>query len=158
MTRFARPQCRGLGSLWKEHRKGRALRRAQLGARWWWLLRWPLRIGSRQRPVFCAPLCVHSHCLLFGSAFGINPPCSPHLGSPDVNPYQSHSGLSLVASRFSQVVSPLTSAPYPSQEEFEKALVWYESTLKLQPEFVPAKNRIQTIQCHLMLKKGRRAP
>lgn len=45
-----------------------------------------------------------------------------------------------------------------SQEEFEKALVWYESTLKLQPEFVPAKNRIQTIQCHLMLKKGRRSP
>ncbi|XP_035885158.1 tetratricopeptide repeat protein 17 isoform X3 [Phyllostomus discolor] len=44
------------------------------------------------------------------------------------------------------------------KEEFEKALVWYESTLKLQPEFVPAKNRIQTIQCHLMLKKGRRSP
>uniref|UniRef100_A0A9L0SGN2 Tetratricopeptide repeat domain 17 n=1 Tax=Equus caballus TaxID=9796 RepID=A0A9L0SGN2_HORSE len=47
---------------------------------------------------------------------------------------------------------------YVAMEEFEKALVWYESTLKLQPEFVPAKNRIQTIQCHLMLKKGRRAP
>lgn len=59
---------------------------------------------------------------------------------------------------FSQSVSSFTSAPYPSQEEFEKALVWYESTLKLQPEFVPAKNRIQTIQCHLMLKKGRRSP
>lgn len=59
---------------------------------------------------------------------------------------------------FSQVLSFLTSASYPSQEEFEKALVWYESTLKLQPEFVPAKNRIQTIQCHLMLKKGRRSP
>ncbi|XP_068844440.1 tetratricopeptide repeat protein 17 isoform X3 [Capricornis sumatraensis] len=47
---------------------------------------------------------------------------------------------------------------YVAMEEFEKALVWYESTLKLQPEFVPAKNRIQTIQCHLMLKKGRRSP
>jgi hypothetical protein len=53
---------------------------------------------------------------------------------------------------------PLTFDPFISQEEFEKALVWYESTLKLQPEFVPAKNRIQTIQCHLMLKKGRRSP
>ncbi|XP_036039567.1 tetratricopeptide repeat protein 17 isoform X4 [Onychomys torridus] len=47
---------------------------------------------------------------------------------------------------------------YVAMEEFEKALVWYESTLKLQPEFVPAKNRIQTIQCHLMLKKSRRSP
>ncbi|XP_036924979.1 tetratricopeptide repeat protein 17 isoform X2 [Sturnira hondurensis] len=47
---------------------------------------------------------------------------------------------------------------YVAMEEFEKALLWYESTLKLQPEFVPAKNRIQTIQCHLMLKKGRRSP
>ncbi|XP_065737781.1 tetratricopeptide repeat protein 17 isoform X4 [Phocoena phocoena] len=47
---------------------------------------------------------------------------------------------------------------YVAMEEFEKALVWYESTLKLQPEFVPAKNRIQTIQCHLILKKGRRSP
>ncbi|KAM5248993.1 tetratricopeptide repeat protein 17 isoform 5-T5 [Ctenodactylus gundi] len=46
---------------------------------------------------------------------------------------------------------------YVAMEEFEKALVWYESTLKLQPEFVPAKTRIQTIQCHLMLK-GRRSP
>jgi len=54
--------------------------------------------------------------------------------------------------------TPLTLSLCPSQEEFEKALVWYESTLKLQPEFVPAKNRIQTIQCHLMLKKGRRSP
>lgn len=54
--------------------------------------------------------------------------------------------------------TPLTVSLCPSQEEFEKALVWYESTLKLQPEFVPAKNRIQTIQCHLMLKKGRRSP
>lgn len=52
----------------------------------------------------------------------------------------------------------LSHCPFSSQEEFEKALVWYESTLKLQPEFVPAKNRIQTIQCHLMLKKGRRSP
>ncbi|XP_075401972.1 tetratricopeptide repeat protein 17 isoform X1 [Tenrec ecaudatus] len=47
---------------------------------------------------------------------------------------------------------------YVAMEEFEQALVWYESTLQLQPEFVPAKNRIQTIQCHLMLKKGRRSP
>ncbi|XP_076970566.1 tetratricopeptide repeat protein 17 isoform X5 [Tamandua tetradactyla] len=47
---------------------------------------------------------------------------------------------------------------YVAMEEFEKALVWYESALKLQPEFIPAKNRIQTIQCHLMLKKGRRSP
>ncbi|XP_049636661.1 tetratricopeptide repeat protein 17 [Suncus etruscus] len=47
---------------------------------------------------------------------------------------------------------------YVAMEEFEKALTWYESTLKLQPEFVPAKNRIQTIQCHLMLKKARRTP
>ncbi|XP_066219073.1 tetratricopeptide repeat protein 17 isoform X1 [Saccopteryx leptura] len=46
---------------------------------------------------------------------------------------------------------------YVAMEEFEKALVWYQSTLKLQPEFVPAKNRIQTIQCHLMLR-GRRSP
>lgn len=52
----------------------------------------------------------------------------------------------------------LTLSLCPSQEEFEKALMWYESTLKLQPEFVPAKNRIQTIQCHLMLKKARRTP
>lgn len=59
---------------------------------------------------------------------------------------------------FSVVGGPLSHCPFPSQEEFEKALVWYESTLKLQPEFVPAKNRIQTIQCHLMLKKGRRSP
>ncbi|KAI5936353.1 tetratricopeptide repeat protein 17 isoform X4 [Manis javanica] len=47
---------------------------------------------------------------------------------------------------------------YVAMEEFEKALVWYESTLKLQPEFIPAKTRIQTIQCHLMLKKSRRSP
>lgn len=59
---------------------------------------------------------------------------------------------------FGLAAEPLTLVPLPSQEEFEKALVWYESTLKLQPEFVPAKNRIQTIQCHLMLKKGRRSP
>lgn len=58
----------------------------------------------------------------------------------------------------SLVAEALTRVPLPLQEEFEKALVWYESTLKLQPEFVPAKNRIQTIQCHLMLKKGRRSP
>lgn len=60
---------------------------------------------------------------------------------------------------FSRMAVPLSQLSLcPSQEEFEKALVWYESTLKLQPEFVPAKNRIQTIQCHLMLKKGRRSP
>lgn len=44
------------------------------------------------------------------------------------------------------------------QEEFEKAMKWYESTLKLQPEFAPAKNRIRTIQCHLLMKKERRSP
>ncbi|NXH21893.1 TTC17 protein, partial [Bucco capensis] len=47
---------------------------------------------------------------------------------------------------------------YVAMEEFEKAMKWYESTLKLQPEFAPAKNRIRTIQCHLLLKKERRAP
>uniref|UniRef100_A0A8C9EQQ6 Tetratricopeptide repeat domain 17 n=1 Tax=Pavo cristatus TaxID=9049 RepID=A0A8C9EQQ6_PAVCR len=38
------------------------------------------------------------------------------------------------------------------------AMKWYESTLKLQPEFAPAKNRIHTIQCHLLMKKERRSP
>ncbi|KFV13218.1 Tetratricopeptide repeat protein 17, partial [Tauraco erythrolophus] len=47
---------------------------------------------------------------------------------------------------------------YVAMEEFEKAMKWYESTLKLQPEFAPAKNRIRTIQCHLLLKKERRSP
>uniref|UniRef100_A0A8D0L4X3 Tetratricopeptide repeat protein 17 n=1 Tax=Sphenodon punctatus TaxID=8508 RepID=A0A8D0L4X3_SPHPU len=47
---------------------------------------------------------------------------------------------------------------YVAMEEFEKAMGWYESTLKLQPEFAPAKNRIRTIQCHLLMKKERRSP
>ncbi|XP_029438103.1 tetratricopeptide repeat protein 17 isoform X3 [Rhinatrema bivittatum] len=47
---------------------------------------------------------------------------------------------------------------YVAMEEFEKAMRWYESTLKLQPEFEPAKDRIRTIQCHLLLKKDRQAP
>ncbi|XP_007497401.1 tetratricopeptide repeat protein 17 isoform X1 [Monodelphis domestica] len=47
---------------------------------------------------------------------------------------------------------------YVAMEEFEKAMMWYESTLKLQPEFAPAKNRIRTIQCHLLMKKERRSP
>ncbi|XP_063294194.1 tetratricopeptide repeat protein 17 isoform X1 [Pelobates fuscus] len=47
---------------------------------------------------------------------------------------------------------------YVAMEEFEKAMRWYESTLKLQPEFAPAKDRIRAIQCHLLLKKGRRSP
>ncbi|XP_015266824.1 PREDICTED: tetratricopeptide repeat protein 17 isoform X2 [Gekko japonicus] len=47
---------------------------------------------------------------------------------------------------------------YVAMEEFEKAMGWYESTLKLQPEFAPAKNRIRAIQCHLLMKKERRSP
>ncbi|CAM5121389.1 unnamed protein product [Eretmochelys imbricata] len=47
---------------------------------------------------------------------------------------------------------------YVAMEEFEKAMRWYESTLKLQPEFAPAKSRIRTIQCHLLMKKERRSP
>uniref|UniRef100_A0A8C3GCV0 Tetratricopeptide repeat domain 17 n=1 Tax=Cairina moschata TaxID=8855 RepID=A0A8C3GCV0_CAIMO len=47
---------------------------------------------------------------------------------------------------------------YVAMEEFEKAMKWYESTLKLQPEFAPAKNRIRTIQCHLLMKKERQSP
>lgn len=35
---------------------------------------------------------------------------------------------------------------------------WYESTLKLQPEFGPAKDRLRTIQCYLLSKRDRRAP
>ncbi|XP_053545268.1 tetratricopeptide repeat protein 17 [Bombina bombina] len=46
---------------------------------------------------------------------------------------------------------------YVAMEEFEKAMLWYESTLKLQPEFAPAKDRIRAIQCHILLKKGRRS-
>ncbi|XP_030056665.1 tetratricopeptide repeat protein 17 isoform X2 [Microcaecilia unicolor] len=49
-------------------------------------------------------------------------------------------------------------APHHMKEEFEKAMKWYESTLKLQPEFAPAKDRIRTIQCHLLLKKERQSP
>lgn len=44
------------------------------------------------------------------------------------------------------------------QEEFEKAMHWYESTLKLQPEFAPAKDRLRTIQCYLLTKRERRQP
>lgn len=44
------------------------------------------------------------------------------------------------------------------QEEFEKAMRWYESTLELQPEFAPAKDRLRTIQCYLLTKKDRRLP
>uniref|UniRef100_A0AAY5EZ98 Tetratricopeptide repeat domain 17 n=1 Tax=Electrophorus electricus TaxID=8005 RepID=A0AAY5EZ98_ELEEL len=47
---------------------------------------------------------------------------------------------------------------YIAMEEFEKAMRWYESTLKLQPEFAPAKDRLRTIQCYLLTKKDRRAP
>uniref|UniRef100_A0A7N8Y4I9 Tetratricopeptide repeat domain 17 n=1 Tax=Mastacembelus armatus TaxID=205130 RepID=A0A7N8Y4I9_9TELE len=43
-------------------------------------------------------------------------------------------------------------------EEFEKAMHWYESTLKLQPEFAPAKDRLRTIQCYLLTKRERRQP
>uniref|UniRef100_A0A674MPX7 Tetratricopeptide repeat domain 17 n=1 Tax=Takifugu rubripes TaxID=31033 RepID=A0A674MPX7_TAKRU len=44
------------------------------------------------------------------------------------------------------------------REEFEKAMRWYESTLKLQPEFAPAKDRLRTIQCYLLTKRDRRQP
>ncbi|XP_067105211.1 tetratricopeptide repeat protein 17 isoform X1 [Osmerus mordax] len=47
---------------------------------------------------------------------------------------------------------------YIAMEEFEKAMHWYESTLKLQPEFAPAKDRLRTIQCYLLTKKERRQP
>ncbi|XP_066510561.1 tetratricopeptide repeat protein 17-like [Hoplias malabaricus] len=47
---------------------------------------------------------------------------------------------------------------YIAMEEFEKAMGWYESTLKLQPEFGPAKDRLRTIQCYLLTKRDRRAP
>ncbi|KAJ7994617.1 hypothetical protein DPEC_G00251340 [Dallia pectoralis] len=47
---------------------------------------------------------------------------------------------------------------YVAMEEFEKAMHWYESTLKLQPEFAPAKDRLRTIQCYLLTKKERRLP
>uniref|UniRef100_A0AAY4EQ15 Tetratricopeptide repeat protein 17 n=1 Tax=Denticeps clupeoides TaxID=299321 RepID=A0AAY4EQ15_9TELE len=47
---------------------------------------------------------------------------------------------------------------YIAMEEFEKAMHWYESTLKLQPEFAPAKDRLRTIQCYLLTKRDRRAP
>ncbi|GCB74212.1 hypothetical protein scyTo_0003300 [Scyliorhinus torazame] len=47
---------------------------------------------------------------------------------------------------------------YVAMEDYEKAMQWYESTLKLQPEFAPAKDRLRTIQCHLLMKKERRSP
>ncbi|KAJ8252638.1 hypothetical protein COCON_G00219500 [Conger conger] len=47
---------------------------------------------------------------------------------------------------------------YIAMEEFEKAMLWYENTLKLQPEFAPAKDRLRAIQCFLLTKKERRAP
>uniref|UniRef100_A0A3Q4AUV0 Tetratricopeptide repeat domain 17 n=1 Tax=Mola mola TaxID=94237 RepID=A0A3Q4AUV0_MOLML len=47
---------------------------------------------------------------------------------------------------------------YITMEEFEKAMHWYESTLKLQPEFAPAKDRLRTIQCYLLTKRDRRQP
>ncbi|XP_061132156.1 tetratricopeptide repeat protein 17 [Syngnathus typhle] len=47
---------------------------------------------------------------------------------------------------------------YIAMEEFEKAMHWYESTLKLQPEFAPAKDRLRTIQCYLLTKRERRHP
>ncbi|XP_061743572.1 tetratricopeptide repeat protein 17 isoform X1 [Nerophis ophidion] len=47
---------------------------------------------------------------------------------------------------------------YIAMEEFEKAMRWYESTLKLQPEFAPAKDRLRTIQCYLLSKRERRQP
>ncbi|KAM3625402.1 uncharacterized protein V6R79_011527 [Siganus canaliculatus] len=47
---------------------------------------------------------------------------------------------------------------YITMEEFEKAMRWYESTLKLQPEFAPAKDRLRTIQCYLLTKRERRQP
>ncbi|XP_069761940.1 tetratricopeptide repeat protein 17 isoform X3 [Narcine bancroftii] len=49
-------------------------------------------------------------------------------------------------------------APYHMKEEHEKAMQWYESTLKLQPEFGPAKHVLRAIQCHLLMKKQRRTP
>ncbi|KAG9335748.1 hypothetical protein JZ751_004177 [Albula glossodonta] len=47
---------------------------------------------------------------------------------------------------------------YIAMEEFEKAMLWYENTLKLQPEFAPAKDRLRTIQCYLLTKRERRSP
>ncbi|XP_051560708.1 tetratricopeptide repeat protein 17-like isoform X2 [Myxocyprinus asiaticus] len=47
---------------------------------------------------------------------------------------------------------------YIAMEEFERAMQWYESTLKLQPEFGPAKDRLRTIQCYLLSKRDRRVP
>ncbi|CAB1338914.1 unnamed protein product [Coregonus sp. 'balchen'] len=47
---------------------------------------------------------------------------------------------------------------YIAMEEFEKAMRWYESTLRLQPEFAPAKDRLRTIQCYLLTKKDRHLP
>ncbi|XP_078405690.1 tetratricopeptide repeat protein 17 isoform X3 [Cetorhinus maximus] len=47
---------------------------------------------------------------------------------------------------------------YVAMANYEKAMRWYESTLKLQPEFAPAKDRLRTIQCHLLMKKERHSP
>ncbi|XP_072905767.1 tetratricopeptide repeat protein 17 isoform X1 [Hemitrygon akajei] len=47
---------------------------------------------------------------------------------------------------------------YVGMEEYDKAMQWYESTLKLQPEFGPAKHVLHTIQCHLLTKMQRRSP
>lgn len=71
--------------------------------------------------------------------------------------------IAMVTTRtFRSAVCPaavLTSALVPfQQEEFEKAMHWYESTLKLQPEFAPAKDRLRTIQCYLLTKRERRQP
>lgn len=57
------------------------------------------------------------------------------------------------------VVNHITLANvYVGMEEYDKAMQWYESTLKLQPEFGPAKHVLRTIQCHLLMKKQRRSP
>ncbi|CAF99942.1 unnamed protein product, partial [Tetraodon nigroviridis] len=62
-----------------------------------------------------------------------------------------------IAPRF--VVSHFTLANiYLTMEEFEKAMRWYESTLKLHPEFAPAKDRLKSIQCYLLTKRERRQP
>lgn len=107
---------------------------------------------------------------LWYCALGVMFPSRPRSSTiRDVDPLRKHCRMLLAQRCFSRrkksrymlsqrEVSRSRLSLCPSQEEFEKALVWYESTLKLQPEFVPAKNRIQTIQCHLMLKKGRRSP
>lgn len=68
----------------------------------------------------------------------------------------------LISQLVTQVASSLPLMSFFSvsghQEEFEKAMRWYESTLKLQPEFAPAKDRLRTIQCYLLTKRDRRQP